>query len=250
MIDHIGFPVSDYARSKAFYLKALAPLDYSIVMEITQEEHGHDPAAGFGANGKPDFWIGGEGALNKPLHVAIAAKDRATVDAFYKAAMAAGGRDNGAPGIRAHYHPNYYGAFVLDPDGNSIEAVHRDAVNPGLDHLWLRTCDVAAARRFYETVAPLVGVRLVHDAPEKVRFTDGQGSFTFVDGAEPTERVHLAFGAGDRATVDAFHAAAVSAGYTDNGAPGERPEYHPGYYGAFVLDPDGHNVEAVFHERG
>ena len=105
MIDHIGFPVSDYARAKAFYPKALAPLGYSLVMEVTQEQTGHDPAAGFGANGKPDFWIGGEGGLNKPLHVAIVAKDRATVDAFYKAAMAAGGRDNGAPGIRAHYHP-------------------------------------------------------------------------------------------------------------------------------------------------
>jgi hypothetical protein len=91
MIDHIGFPVSDYARSKAFYLKALAPLDYTLVMEVTQEQHGHDPAAGFGANGKPDFWIGGEGGLDKPLHVAIVAKDRATVDAFYKAALAAGG---------------------------------------------------------------------------------------------------------------------------------------------------------------
>ena len=123
MIDHIGFPVSDYERAKAFYLKALAPLDYVLVMEVTQEQTGHDPAAGFGANGKPDFWIGGEGGLNKPLHVAILAKDRATVDAFYKAAMAAGGRDNGAPGIRAHYHPNYYGAFVLDPDGHNIEAV-------------------------------------------------------------------------------------------------------------------------------
>jgi catechol 2,3-dioxygenase-like lactoylglutathione lyase family enzyme len=123
MIDHIGFPVSDYARAKAFYLKALAPLDYSLVMEVTQEETGHDPAAGFGANGKPDFWIGGEGGLDKPLHVAILAKDRASVDAFYKAAIAAGGRDNGAPGIRAHYHANYYGAFVLDPDGHNIDTV-------------------------------------------------------------------------------------------------------------------------------
>jgi catechol 2,3-dioxygenase-like lactoylglutathione lyase family enzyme len=115
MIDHVGFPVSDYERAKTFYLKALAPLGYSLVMEVTQEQTGHDPAAGFGANGKPDFWIGGEGGLNKPLHVAIIAQDRTTVDAFYKAAMAAGGRDNGAPGIRAHYHPNYYGAFVLIP---------------------------------------------------------------------------------------------------------------------------------------
>ena len=98
MIDHIGFPVSDYARSKAFYLKALAPLDYQLVMEVTQEQTGHDPAAGFGANGKPDFWIGGEGGLDKPLHVAIVAKDRATVDAFYKAAMAAGGRETAHPG--------------------------------------------------------------------------------------------------------------------------------------------------------
>ena len=92
MIDHIGFPVSDYERSKAFYAKALAPLDYSLVMEVTQEQNGHDPAAGFGAHGKPDFWIGGEGGLEKPLHVAIVAKDRATVDAFHKAAIAAGGR--------------------------------------------------------------------------------------------------------------------------------------------------------------
>ena len=123
MIDHIGFPVSDYARAKAFYTKALAPLGYSLVMEVMQEERPGDHAAGFGANGKPDFWIGGEGALNKPVHIAIQAKDRATVDAFYKAALAAGGRDNGAPGLRAHYHPNYYRAFVLDPDGHNIEAV-------------------------------------------------------------------------------------------------------------------------------
>ncbi len=122
MIDHIGFSVSDYARAKAFYEKALAPLGYVLVMEVQQDEN-DAPAAGFGANGKPDFWIGGEGGLNKPVHVAITAKDRATVDAFYQVAMAAGARDNGPPGIRAHYHPNYYGAFVRDADGNNIEAV-------------------------------------------------------------------------------------------------------------------------------
>src|ERR1700716_3294099 len=89
MIDHIGFPVSDYERAKAFYAKALAPLGYSLVKKVTQEQTGHDPAAGLGATGKPDFWIGGKGGLNKPLHVAILAKDRAMVDAFYHAAMAA-----------------------------------------------------------------------------------------------------------------------------------------------------------------
>jgi catechol 2,3-dioxygenase-like lactoylglutathione lyase family enzyme len=122
MLDHLGFPVSDYKRSKAFYEKALAPLGYVLVMEVQQDQN-DAPAAGFGANGKPDFWIGGEGGLNKPIHVAFAAKDRATVDAFHGAAIAAGGKDNGAPGLRLHYHPNYYGAFVLDPDGHNIEAV-------------------------------------------------------------------------------------------------------------------------------
>jgi catechol 2,3-dioxygenase-like lactoylglutathione lyase family enzyme len=122
MLDHIGFPVSDYARSKVFYTKALAPLGYVVVMEVGQTENDH-PAAGFGADGKPDFWIGGEGGLNRRIHIAIAAKDRAAVDAFYRAAIAAGGSDNGAPGLRRHYHPNYYGAFVLDPDGHNVEAV-------------------------------------------------------------------------------------------------------------------------------
>ena len=122
MLDHLGFPVSDYARSKAFYEKALVPLGYSLIMEVAQTANDL-PAAGFGANGKPDFWIGGEGGLSKPIHVAITAKDRATVDAFHRAAMAAGGKDNGPPGLRPHYHPNYYAAFVLDPDGHNIEAV-------------------------------------------------------------------------------------------------------------------------------
>jgi catechol 2,3-dioxygenase-like lactoylglutathione lyase family enzyme len=122
MIDHIGFPVADYARSKAFYLAALAPLGYALIMEV-QQDRNDSPAAGFGAAGKPDFWIGGEGGLNRAMHVAITAKDRAAVDAFHRAALAAGGKDNGAPGLRPHYHPNYYGAFVLDPDGHNVEAV-------------------------------------------------------------------------------------------------------------------------------
>ena len=128
MIDHIGFSVSDYDRAKAFYLQALAPLGYALIMEAPAEvtESGK-AAAGFGANGKPDFWIAGEGKLERPVHVAIVAKDRASVDAFYRAALAAGGKDNGPPGIRAHYHPNYYGAFVLDPDGHNIEAVSHGA---------------------------------------------------------------------------------------------------------------------------
>ena len=124
MIDHVGFPVSDYVTSKLFYERALAPLGYELIVEVGENEMG-PPAAGFGIGGNPDFWIGGEGGLNRAMHIAIVAKDRAMVDAFYRAAIAAGARDNGAPGIRAHYHPNYYGAFVLDPDGHNIEAVCR-----------------------------------------------------------------------------------------------------------------------------
>ncbi|MET0671089.1 MAG: VOC family protein [Xanthobacteraceae bacterium] len=124
MIDHIGFAVSDYERAKAFYAKALAPLGYTLITEIgAHQTKAGAPAAGFGTGGKPDFWIGGEGKLEKPLHVAIVAKDRASVDAFHREALAASGKDNGAPGLRPQYHPNYYGAFVLDPDGHNIEAV-------------------------------------------------------------------------------------------------------------------------------
>ena len=124
MIDHIGFAVADYERSKAFYAKALAPLGYSLIREVSGEDNASKfPAAGFGTDGKPDFWIGGEGGLEHPLHVAIAVKDRAMVDAFHRAALAAGGKDHGAPGLRPHYHPNYYAAFVLDPDGHNVEAV-------------------------------------------------------------------------------------------------------------------------------
>jgi len=122
VLDHIGIPVSDYATSKSFYERALAPLGIALVMEVTPEQTGSDYAGGFGAQGKPCFWIGRDDAKGR-THVAFVAARRADVDAFHRAALAAGGRDNGAPGLRPHYHENYYGAFVLDPDGHNIEAV-------------------------------------------------------------------------------------------------------------------------------
>lgn len=123
MFDHIGFPVSDLARSCAFYQQALASLGMGVQMEVTRKQTGSYEGVGFGPAGRPLFWIGVGDALRGKLHVAFAAKDRETVDAFHRAALAAGGSDNGAPGMRTHYHPNYYGAFVLDPDGHNIEAV-------------------------------------------------------------------------------------------------------------------------------
>ncbi len=115
MIDHISLRVRDYPAALAFYKQALAPLGYQLLMEFPG-------VAGLGANGKADLWLtASEGTIN-PVHVAFAT-DRKTVDAFHAAGLAAGGRDNGAPGPRAEYHPNYYGAFILDPEGNNIEAV-------------------------------------------------------------------------------------------------------------------------------
>ncbi len=116
MIDHIGIEVADLDRSIAFYTKALAPLGYALVMKWEQ-------FAGFGVAGKPDFWIDGRAAPKSKAHVAFRTNGRATVRAFHEAALAAGGKDNGAPGVRPHYHEHYYGAFVHDPDGHNIEAV-------------------------------------------------------------------------------------------------------------------------------
>lgn len=121
--DHIGFVVADLARSRAFYDQALAPLGIGLVMEVTEQMTGGHAHVGYGSENRPYFWIGnGDGWLRGRLHVAFSAPDRKTVDAFYQAALAAGGVDNGAPGLRPHYHANYYGAFVLDPDGHNIEA--------------------------------------------------------------------------------------------------------------------------------
>lgn len=124
MLDHIGFPVANFETSKAFYTAVLAPLGYEVVLEITPEmTGGTDRHAGFGRDGRPQFWIGTGGSIEGRMHVAFAATSRAEVDAFHRAALAAGATDNGAPGLRPQYHPGYYGAFVLDPDGHNIEAV-------------------------------------------------------------------------------------------------------------------------------
>jgi len=122
VIDHIGLSVADYEGSKAFYAAVLAPLGYGLIMEVTEA----GPYAGFGAGGKPDFWIGKGDVTTPRVHVALRAQDRAAVHAFYEAAIAAGAADNGAPGLRPEYHPNYYGAFVIDPEGHNLEAVCHD----------------------------------------------------------------------------------------------------------------------------
>jgi catechol 2,3-dioxygenase-like lactoylglutathione lyase family enzyme len=128
MIDHLGISVHDHAASKTFYVTALAPLGIGVVMAVSKEESGRpSDFTGLGSNGKPYFWIS-EGEAAGKMHLCFDADTRAQVDAFYTAAIAAGARDNGKPGIREHYHPNYYGAFVIDPNGVNLEAVcHKPA---------------------------------------------------------------------------------------------------------------------------
>jgi catechol 2,3-dioxygenase-like lactoylglutathione lyase family enzyme len=123
MIDHTGVTVTDFAKSKAFYVAALAPLGYVLLAEIPAAVTGHTDVAGYGEPPKPDFWISRGNPNKPPIHIAFRARSREEVHAFYAAALQAGGTDNGPPGLRPHYHPNYCGAFVLDPDGHNIEAV-------------------------------------------------------------------------------------------------------------------------------
>ena len=246
MFDHVGVAVSDLAASERFYRTVLAAL-------------GVEPTHADAALVEWEDWaigpIDDEHPLTRGLHVGFRAGDRAQVDAFWQAGIDAGYRSDGAPGRRAQYGPSYYGGFLLDPDGNSVEAVVLDrerSVPAGrIDHLWIRVRDPQASRRFYETIAPHAGLRLTRDEPDRVQLSGYDYSFSLVRDERPlTEHVHLAFPATDDATVRAFHAAALAAGYEDHGAPGERAVYHPGYYGAFVLDLDGHNVEVVNHNRG
>ena len=116
MLDHVGIRVSDFEQSKRFFAQALSPLGYELIREPSVS------AAGFGRQGRPEFWIH-QGDRGQPVHIAFAASERASVDAFHEEALAAGGRNNGGPGLRPKYHQSYYAAFVFDPDGNNIEAV-------------------------------------------------------------------------------------------------------------------------------
>ena len=239
MFDHVTIHASDRAASFRFYEIVLAPLGHS-----TTASGGHfDEWNDFGVSQAFE-----ERPPTRGLHVAFVARSCEDVDAFWRTGIEAGYADGGEPGVRPQYHEDYYGGFLLDPDGNSAEAVYHGRAREGdnvVDHLWIRVSGLDETRRFYETIVPVLGLRIANTRPERFHVAGDDRSFALVRG-EPTENVHIAFPAPDEATVDEFHRIAVSAGYRDNGAPGER-HYHPGYYGAYVLDPDGNNVEAVHH---
>jgi catechol 2,3-dioxygenase-like lactoylglutathione lyase family enzyme len=239
MFDHVTIRASDRAASEQFYDTVLAVVGLSRRPDPVYSEWG-DFSVAQATDEKP---------VTRRLHVAFRAGSRELVDEFWRVGTAAGYASDGEPGPRPEYTPDYYGAFLLDPDGNSVEAViHEIPREASLDHLWIRVRDLDASGRFYELLAPWTGFEPRGQHTFGVGFAGPQGSFSLIRG-EPTEHAHIAFPASDNASVEAFHRAALAAGYADNGAPGERPEYHAGYYGAFVFDPDGNNIEVVNHNR-
>ncbi len=241
MFDHVTIRASDRGASERFYQTVLRTLG---IEKTHTDEHFAEWRA-FSLSQATE-----EKPVTRRLHVGFTAPSRAHVDEFWRVGTGAGYQYDGAPGLRPQYDDDYYGSFLLDPDGNSAEAVHHGSVHEGggIDHLWIRVAEEAAARDFYESVARHAGFKLRTATADRAHFAGTSGSFSLVRDT-PTENVHLAFPATDNAAVDDFHRALTEAGYRGNGAPGERPIYHAGYYSAFILDPDGNNVEIVNHNR-
>jgi catechol 2,3-dioxygenase-like lactoylglutathione lyase family enzyme len=242
IIDHVTVRASDLAASRDLFTQVFELLEFA-----------GKPGEGGGFYEWNDFSIAGADDEHPPtrnLHFGFAATSRGQIDAWWNALTAAGYRDDGAPGPRPEYGSTYYGAFIRDGDTNSIEAVHHESSTPDtgvIDHLWIRVRDLEATKRFYTAIAPAVGIT-ARERPGRLQLICDSGTFSFL-ADEPTEHPHLAIGVPDNDTVHRFHQVALTAGGRDNGGPGERPQYHPGYYAAFALDPDSNNVEAVCHNR-
>jgi catechol 2,3-dioxygenase-like lactoylglutathione lyase family enzyme len=243
MFDHVSVRVADLPASERFYDTVLPPLG----MDSTYRTNTFVVWDNFALSEADD-----EATVTRGVHVAFAAATREQVDAFWQAGLDAGHPDDGAPGLRPQYADDSYGAFLRDPDGNSVEAVHLERRQRAgvIDHLWIRVADLAASTAFYRTIADAAGLVAQEDGPQRATFADGRGSdvsLSLLPG-DATQNLHLAF-PGDDDAVRRFHDGAVAAGYQSNGEPGERARYHPGYYAAYVLDPDGNNLEVVNHHR-
>ena len=217
VFDHVGLRVDDLETSRRCYELALAELGYGEPYRGPDLFEWEDIAISAARNDRP---------ATRNLHLALVASSREQVDAWWRAMTDAGHPDDGEPGPRPQYSPSYYGAFVRDPDGNSLEAVHHAEPREGenrLDHLWIRVRDLTESRLFYETVAPTVGLRVRDGDERRFHVTSGKRSFALVQDEPVTENVHLAFPAADQATVESFHCAAVDAGFRDNGASRRAP---------------------------
>ena len=216
-IDHVTLRVGDLDASLELFSQSFELLDFGGRRFDGERFHEwNDFSVAAADDGHPP--TGGS-------HIGFAATSRAQVDGWWEALTTTGYRDDGAPGPRPEYRPTYYG------DRSSR----------------IRVTDLAATERFYAAIAEATGAR-VRDRDDRLQVITESGTFSLLAG-RPTRNLHLALGVGDEERVKAFHHAGLLAGGRDNGGPGERPEYHPGYYGAYLLDPDGNNVEAVWHNR-
>jgi catechol 2,3-dioxygenase-like lactoylglutathione lyase family enzyme len=240
VFDHVGIWVSDRETSERLYETALRTLGIETSYRTNEWSEWDDLALG---------QSGDEHPVTTGLHVGFVAPSREQVDAFWQAGVDLGYRSDGEPGPRPQYVEDYYGGFLRDADGNSIEACHFEGTRRGgiIDHVWVRVADLAASVAFYDIVAAAAGHE-IRRSPDRVTYDDGSGGSLSILAGEPTRNVHIAF-PGDEETVRRFHADLIAAGYRDHGEPAERPRYHPGYYAAYVLDPDGNNIEIVDHHR-
>jgi catechol 2,3-dioxygenase-like lactoylglutathione lyase family enzyme len=243
VFDHVTIRVADRAASDRFYETVLQTLGLDLSYRAGAFSEWQNFSLAQADDGHP---------ATQGLHVGFVAPSREQVDAFWQVGVDAGYRSDGAPGPRPQYRNDYYGGFLLDPDGNSVEAVHHgNLARAGIiDHLWMRVADLPAARTFYETIAVYAGLFLKFVENGHLTFgVADTGSFTLIGSPSPTRNLHMAFAGDDDAAIGRFHRAATAAGYASNGVPGERPQYHPGYYAAYVLDADGNNIEVVNHHR-
>jgi catechol 2,3-dioxygenase-like lactoylglutathione lyase family enzyme len=242
MFDHVTLRVPDLAIASSAFAAVLDELEIkqtsstptvsawgNFALTETDEEH----------------------PIARRVHVAFIAPTPAHVDRFARAGIEAGFADDGPAGPRPQYADDYYAAFLKDRAGNNFEAVHREGVRPNgnIDHVAIRVDDVDASTSFYSTISAAAGLTIRRQATDRTAFSVGasDGFFSVIAG-DATEAIHVAF-SGDDDAVRRFHAEATTAGYRSNGEPGERPRYHAGYYSAFVLDPDGNNIEVVNHHR-
>jgi catechol 2,3-dioxygenase-like lactoylglutathione lyase family enzyme len=243
MFAHVTIRASEQVASERFYRTVLEPLEIEPEMRRGGLVAWDDFAIAQADTTRP---------TTRHLHVAFVAPSHEHVEAFWRAGRDAGHRDDGAPGPRTRYREDYYGAFLLDPDGNSAEAVHHADCRRGghIDHLWIGVRDLARSEAFYAMVSPHIGLRPGRRWDDGIQFRGAWATFSVVaDGRHATQGLHMAFPAPDRVTVEDFHRTATAAGYPSNGEPGERPQYGPGYYAAYVLDPDGGNIESVVGRR-
>ena len=242
MFDHITLRVTDLADAT----RAFAALLDALEIKQTTSTSSFSVWGNFALTQTDE-----EHPIARRVHIAFIAPTPDHVERFGQAGIAAGFADDGPAGPRPSYADDYYAAFLKDLAGNGFEAVHRDGQRPtgNIDHVAIRVSDVEASTRFYSTIGPAVGLTIRHQTADRAVFSVGasDGSFLVIAG-EPAQNVHVAF-SGEDDDVRRFHADAIAAGYRSNGEPGERARYHDGYYAAYVLDPDGNNIEVVNHHR-